>query len=74
MIRSIAGTLIRVGLKKVSIGEFAEILESKTRTQAGDTAPAQGLYLVSVQYTGSSEQANIDVESGARAAAIEETV
>ncbi len=74
MIRSIAGTLIRVGLKKVSIGEFAEILESKTRTEAGDTAPAQGLYLVSVQYSGSSEQANIDVESGSWAAAIEETV
>jgi tRNA pseudouridine38-40 synthase len=74
MIRSIAGTLIRVGLKKASIGDFADVLESRTRTQAGDTAPAHGLYLVSVQYAGLSEEANIDFEPGYAEAAVEETV
>jgi tRNA pseudouridine38-40 synthase len=73
MIRSIAGTLIRVGLGKVSIWEFAEILESKTRTEAADTAPAHGLYLVEVRYAEPWE-ANNHHETGSRMAPVKETV
>jgi tRNA pseudouridine38-40 synthase len=73
MIRSIAGTLIRVGLRKVSVSEFADVLESKTRTEAADTAPAHGLYLVEVRYAQPLEADN-DYEKAPREARVKETV
>jgi len=50
MVRSIAGTLVRVGLGKMSSTAFAAVLQSGERKAAGDTLPACGLYLVDVQY------------------------
>jgi tRNA pseudouridine38-40 synthase len=50
MVRNIMGTLIAVGLGKISADKFKTILESKDRSQAGITAPPQGLFLVSVKY------------------------
>jgi len=50
MVRSIAGTLIRVGLGKLSVEGFRAILESGNRHQAATTAPAAGLYLAEVRY------------------------
>ncbi|MDG1189148.1 MAG: tRNA pseudouridine(38-40) synthase TruA [Flavobacteriales bacterium] len=50
MVRAIVGTLVTVGEKKISIEEFVEIIESKNRSKAGASAPAHGLYLVSVKY------------------------
>jgi tRNA pseudouridine38-40 synthase len=50
MVRSIAGTLIDVGRGKIDIDEFKRIVLARDRTQAGRTAPAHGLYLVSVRY------------------------
>jgi tRNA pseudouridine38-40 synthase len=50
MVRAIAGTLIRVGLGKVSASELPDILASLDRDRAGDTAPADGLYLIEVKY------------------------
>lgn len=50
MIRSIVGTLIDVGLGRTTLEEFEAIARSGDRTRAGATAPACGLYLVSVQY------------------------
>lgn len=50
MVRAIAGTLVRVGLGKLTPAEFSAILSSRDRVQAGDTAPACGLYLMRVQY------------------------
>jgi tRNA pseudouridine38-40 synthase len=50
MVRTIVGTLVDVGRGKRRPEEIREILTSKDRRRAGPTAPAQGLFLVSVRY------------------------
>lgn len=50
MVRIIAGTLIRVGRGFYEPEKVKEILEAKKRTEAGVTAPPQGLVLVSIRY------------------------
>lgn len=50
MVRNIVGTLLLVGEGKISPEEVKIILESEDRRRAGPTAPAQGLYLVRVEY------------------------
>lgn len=50
MVRNIVGTLIAVGAGQLPAGSMANILEAKNRAQAHDTAPAQGLCLMSVKY------------------------
>jgi tRNA pseudouridine38-40 synthase len=50
MVRTIVGTLIRVGERKWDSQRVREILERGDRPQAGPTAPACGLYLVRVDY------------------------
>ena len=50
MVRTIAGTLIDVGRGKIPEDAPARALASRDRDDAGPTAPACGLSLVSVQY------------------------
>ena len=50
MVRAIVGTLIEVGMHKISIDEFCRIIEAKDRCKAGVSVPPQGLYLVDIQY------------------------
>lgn len=50
MVRNIVGSLFEVGTKRKSPTWFKELLAIKDRTQAGITAPACGLYFVSVKY------------------------
>ncbi len=50
MVRTIAGTLIDVGRGRLEEGACARALASGQRDDAGMTAPAAGLHLVSVQY------------------------
>lgn len=50
MVRNIVGTLVDVGLGKISPQNFKEILLSRDRRQAGITAPAHGLFLMEVEY------------------------
>jgi tRNA pseudouridine38-40 synthase len=50
MVRSIVGTLVNVGLKKITIADFNTIIESKNRDQAGFSVPAHGLYLTKIEY------------------------
>ena len=50
MVRTIAGTLIEVGLGKRAPEDVARILASRDRRQAGFNAPAEGLYLLRVLY------------------------
>ena len=50
MVRNIAGSLLKVGTGERPVAWMAELLALKDRTRAGPTAPAEGLYLVAVQY------------------------
>ncbi len=50
MVRAIVGTLISVGLHKISIEDFIKIIENKDRSQAGFSVPAQGLFLTEIKY------------------------
>ncbi len=53
MVRIVAGTLAQVGERKMEPSQVIEILRSKDRRQAGQTAPPHGLELVEVYYDGS---------------------
>ena len=50
MVRIIAGTLIEVGKGERKPEDMKCILDSRDREQAGVTAPAQGLFLLEVEY------------------------
>ncbi len=50
MVRNIVGTLVDVGLGKITPAEFKDILESKKRSNASATAPAHGLFMMEVKY------------------------
>ena len=51
MVRAIVGTLLEVGLGKITIKEFRKIIESKDRTKAGASAKAKGLFLTKITYS-----------------------
>ena len=50
MVRIMTGTLVEVSLGKKSVKDIASALDCGDRKKAGMTAPAEGLYLVSVVY------------------------
>ena len=50
MVRNIVGTLVLVGQGKLDKQGVQDILDAKDRTQAGMTAPSDGLYLVKIDY------------------------
>ena len=50
MVRSIAGTLLEVGLGRRTVAEFRALLAGAARSAAGPTAPAHGLTLERVWY------------------------
>ncbi len=50
MVRNIVGSLVEVGLGKMTSADFKAVLDSRDRQQAGLTAPPQGLFLVAVDY------------------------
>jgi tRNA pseudouridine38-40 synthase len=50
MVRSLVGTLRKVGAGELSPDEFVEILESADRARSGPPAPPNGLCLVHVRY------------------------
>ena len=50
MVRAIVGTLIQVGKNELNLAQFKQIIESKNRSNAGQSVPACGLYLVNVIY------------------------
>jgi tRNA pseudouridine38-40 synthase len=50
MVRAIVGTLIDVGLGKITPDDVNRIIESKDRGQAGFSVPAHGLYLTKIEY------------------------
>ena len=44
------GTLVEVGKGKINSSDLKDIIKSQDRSKAGATAPAQGLYLLKVEY------------------------
>ena len=50
MVRAIVGTLYNVGIGKITINDFIDIIESQDRSKAGLSVPAQGLFLTKVTY------------------------
>ncbi|MGH1398275.1 MAG: tRNA pseudouridine(38-40) synthase TruA [Alphaproteobacteria bacterium] len=50
MVRNIAGSLVMVGEGKWSADDLRAALEAKDRKAGGPTAPAEGLYMVRVDY------------------------
>lgn len=50
MVRAIVGTLVLIGLKRITTDDFIKIIESKDRQKAGFSVPAHGLYLTKIEY------------------------
>lgn len=50
MVRSIVGTIVSINRKGGSGADMEKVLTSLDRTQTGTTAPARGLFLVTVYY------------------------
>jgi tRNA pseudouridine38-40 synthase len=50
MVRNVVGTLLEVGHGRRPPGWVADVLEGRDRRRAGATAPAHGLFLLSVRY------------------------
>jgi tRNA pseudouridine38-40 synthase len=53
MVRAIVGTLIEIGLGKKNIQEMHTVIESKNRSLAGYSVPAEGLFLTHIEYPNS---------------------
>lgn len=50
MVRAIVGSLLEVGKGRMSLEDFEKMIEAQDRKQAGQSVPAQGLYLIRVVY------------------------
>jgi tRNA pseudouridine38-40 synthase len=50
MVRNLVGTFVLVGRGTLQPADITRILEARSRSAAGATAPASGLYLVNVEY------------------------
>ncbi len=50
MVRTLVGTMLRVGMGRVSVDAFAELLQGRARSEAEEAVPAHGLYLERVRY------------------------
>lgn len=50
MVRAIVGTLLEVGQNRISLEEFAQVIEAKDRGKAGKSVDGKGLFLTAVEY------------------------
>lgn len=50
MVRAVVGTLIEVGQQRLSLTDFEDIIMSKSRSNAGASVPACGLFLTRIEY------------------------
>jgi tRNA pseudouridine38-40 synthase len=56
MVRSVVGTLLYVGLNKITIEEFVDIINKKNRSEAGESVDGRGLFLTKIEYPFLNEQ------------------
>jgi tRNA pseudouridine38-40 synthase len=50
MVRNLVGTFLMIGKGNLTVHDFRRILDARDRSAAAATAPASGLFLVSVEY------------------------
>lgn len=50
MVRALVGTLVDVGMEKIDIEDFKNIIKAEDRQKAGVSAPARGLFLSKIEY------------------------
>lgn len=50
MVRAVVGTLIEVGRGRMTVDDFRNVIEGKRRTEAGESMPANALFLVDIRY------------------------
>ena len=50
MVRAVVGTLIDVGRGRLTLDDFRKVIEGKRRTAAGESMPANALFLESIRY------------------------
>jgi tRNA pseudouridine38-40 synthase len=50
MVRAIVGTLVMLGRHKIDLAKLRLIIEKKKRSSAGESVPAHGLFLHSIEY------------------------
>ena len=50
MVRNLVGTFVQIGAGRLPANAIPAILDARARSAAGPTAPASGLFLVSVEY------------------------
>ena len=50
MVRAVVGTLFEIGRGKMKKEQFAEVITQHNRCAAGDSAPAEGLFLTHIEY------------------------
>jgi tRNA pseudouridine38-40 synthase len=50
MVRSISGTMLDLGIGRISLSDFRQIIEAKSRSKAGFSVPASGLFLTHIEY------------------------
>ena len=50
MVRAIVGTILDVGLHKISVDEFVSIIEARNRQKAGFSVPGKALFLTKIKY------------------------
>jgi tRNA pseudouridine38-40 synthase len=50
MVRAIVGTLVNIGLHKITPTDFTKIIEDRNREKAGFSVPAHGLFLTKITY------------------------
>lgn len=50
MVRAVVGTLVEVGRHRMTLQDFRAVIEGKKRTQAGESMPANALFLERIDY------------------------
>ena len=59
MVRAVVGTLVEVGRHRMTPAQFREVIEGRSRSNAGDSMPANALFLQKIEYSESSHQTEI---------------